>query len=259
MKLPIQLLVLLALPQCLWAQSAARVQPISSEEQVIYKHVDASGRVTYANSPIKGGSRVILDTLTVIPSTPSGSLRTPEDQVVLDLSPAVKPLGKANAKASPSAPPVAKAPHPGLPQVATVTTMPSLKAATPTPSAPPLQSVSSPAPSAMEALAQKRREEVRRRVLQSEIETEEQMLSEARAQLAAEQKQTSSIRAMRASLVNTSADASKSANTAETKALVERHFERVRDLQDQISRHERSAEELRQQLQSDASRVAKGT
>ena len=40
----------------------------------IYKHIDENGRVTYANSPIKGGARVDLEPITVIPSTPSGSL-----------------------------------------------------------------------------------------------------------------------------------------------------------------------------------------
>ncbi len=45
-----------------WAQGAA--------SQVIYKHVDGNGRVTYANAPIKGGVKVELEPLTILPSAP---------------------------------------------------------------------------------------------------------------------------------------------------------------------------------------------
>jgi hypothetical protein len=45
----------------------------SGASQVIYKYVDPSGRVTYANSPIKGGVRVELDPLTIMPSAPNPS------------------------------------------------------------------------------------------------------------------------------------------------------------------------------------------
>lgn len=40
----------------------------------IYKMVDASGRVTYTNSPTKGANKVELDPITVIPATPAGML-----------------------------------------------------------------------------------------------------------------------------------------------------------------------------------------
>lgn len=250
MKMPFQLLVLCAIPLAAWSEPSARVQPLSGEEQVIYKHVDATGRVTYSNSPIKGGARVVLDTLTVIPSSPSGSLRMPEEQTELPLpAKSVARAGKANAKTTQGALQTQ--------QVATVTTLPPAKAAA-TPALPVATvTPATTTPTPMEVLAQKRREEVRRRVLQSEIDAEEQMLSEARTQLAMEQKQTGNIRAMRASLA--SSETNKTVPNAETKALVERHFERVRDLQDQISRHERSLDELRQQLQqAESLRVAKG-
>lgn len=273
MKIFFQLLVLLAMSAPAWAQIPARVQPLSGEEQTIYKHVDGAGKVTYSNSPIKGGNRVVLEALTVIPSTPSGSLRLTEDQIQAQAA----EIALQATKALPTRAP--KATGKATPQnVATVTTMPSQKAASafalpPAPMATPI-----PAPSAapttipaqttqtaqtasaapalgMEALAQKRRTEVRRRLLQTELDNEEQMLTEARTQLATEQKQTGTIRAMRAGLA--APDASKPAVAPEARAMVERHFERVRDLQDQIAAHERNVEEFRRQLQAETVRVAK--
>jgi hypothetical protein len=41
---------------------------------VIYKLVDASGRITYTNAPTKGATKVELDPITVIPSSPAGML-----------------------------------------------------------------------------------------------------------------------------------------------------------------------------------------
>lgn len=35
----------------------------------IYKHVDASGRVTYSNVPMKGAARLNLEPLTTVPAT----------------------------------------------------------------------------------------------------------------------------------------------------------------------------------------------
>ncbi len=271
MKIFFQLLLLLALPATAWAQSAARVQPLSGEEQTIYKHVDGAGKVTYSNSPIKGGNRVVLEALTVIPSTPSGSLRMTEDQIQ------AAEIALQPTKALPTR--AAKATGKATPQnVATVTTMPSQKAASafalppapmatpiPAPTAAPItipaqttqtaQTASAAPTLGMEALAQKRRTEVRRRLLQTELDNEEQMLTEARTQLATEQKQTGTIRAMRAGLA--APDASKPAVAPEARAMVERHFERVRDLQDQIATHERNVEEFRRQLQAETVRVAK--
>ena len=65
---------LLLMPAIAFAQPGANAP---RNETVIYKYVDESGRVTYANSPIKGGARIELEPLTVIPSTPSGSLMRP--------------------------------------------------------------------------------------------------------------------------------------------------------------------------------------
>lgn len=50
-------------------------QPIAVPSvPTIYKLVDASGRITYTNSPTKGATKVELDPITVIPSTPAGML-----------------------------------------------------------------------------------------------------------------------------------------------------------------------------------------
>ena len=47
------------------------------QQSTIYKHVDASGRVTYSNKPIKDGVVVELEPITTIPSTPAGVLGQP--------------------------------------------------------------------------------------------------------------------------------------------------------------------------------------
>lgn len=46
----------------------------ASSGAAIYKMVDANGRVTYTNSPVKGANKVELDPITVIPATPAGTL-----------------------------------------------------------------------------------------------------------------------------------------------------------------------------------------
>lgn len=91
------------------------VQPIvtpattnGSAGPVIYKLVDASGRVTYTNAPTKGAAKVELDPITVIPSTPAGMLgggqanTSPASQA--SASPELIPVGIAPSISKPEAP-----------------------------------------------------------------------------------------------------------------------------------------------------------
>lgn len=248
------------MPSLALAQSAS--SPAS--QTVIYKHVDEQGRVTYANSPIKGGARVELEPLTVIPSTPTGSLspaagRTPTATpapVMATVTPpaatkssAATLLSNVPAQNAPvSAAPVAT-PAPAI-QVASVLPLSSMTAA---PKAPAPVSIASAEPTSLETinqLTQQRRDETRKRLLEGELQTEEQMLSAARSKLAEEQKNSSSIRAMRASFSPTAeaATAQKPLISPEMRTEIERHFERVRNLQDQVAMHENHLQGLREQL-----------
>jgi hypothetical protein len=82
---------------------------------VIYKLVDASGRITYTNSPTKGATKVELDPITVIPSSPAGMLGGGQAGAPASASavsgsaqslaaPALIPVGVAATIAKPEAP-----------------------------------------------------------------------------------------------------------------------------------------------------------
>ena len=136
---------------------------------VVYKHIDSQGRVTYANSPIKGGVIVELQPLTIIPSTPGGS------------------LGDAAKAAAIAA--TAK-------QVVELPERVEVPVVSETPTARPTSTSSTQ--QAAQA-AQQRREDVRRRILDGEIETEQQLVDEVKTLLDVEQKRSNALRTMRAS------------------------------------------------------------
>lgn len=265
------------------AVAAPAVAP--ANQNVIYKHVDESGRVTYANSPIKGGVRVELEPLTVIPATPTGSLASATPAPALAApAPATPSPAAANPTlatqaaptmpAAPAANPISTAATP-IPVARVVVPTPKTKAATAAPApavAPTASSITFPAAPAggtsatmlgpspsgfklatvetMNQVSQQRRAEARRKILEGELETEERLLTGARTQLADEQKNSAGMRAKRATFAATAeaVTAQKPLITAEVRAEIERHFERVRNLQDQVAMHESNLQGLREQL-----------
>ena len=232
------------------ANATGSAQSVSN---VIYKHVDENGRVTYANSPIKGGARVDLEPLTVIPSTPSGSLNAANAQVVAPPASAraVVPVVASAVAAVVPAATTAKPPV----QVATVLPVSTSYNQA---QAVPAKQLIAPAPDnnvvasldAMNLLTQQRRAETKKRLLEGELQTEEQLLVSAKSRLGEEQKLSGNIRSMRASFAATSeaVTAQKPLISSETRAEIERHFERVRNLQDQVAMHENHSQTLREQL-----------
>lgn len=245
-------LTLLLMPVPALAQSGLS----ASTQTVIYKHVDEQGRVTYANSPIKGGARVELEPLTIIPSTPTGSLNPNGGRSPAPTIAAAQPAQKAapaTLLSSPTPVPAQAAESIAASaapiQVATVLPVSQVTAA---PKTAPVV-VASADPTSLETmnrLTQQRRDETRKRLLEGEVQTEEQMLAAARNKLAEEQKNSTNIRAMRASFSPTAetATAQKPLIAPETRAEIERHFERVRNLQDQVAMHENHLQGLREQL-----------
>ncbi len=279
----------IALCVCLpMLNTTAATQPTPPGAPTIYKLIDANGKVTYTNSPVKGGKKVELEPITVIPTSPAASLGAapvvanakPPAPVLIPVSPAepviatsptkptvatVTPISKAqlqgNAGAPAIRPPsVAASPAPTLPVVklspnVTVAKVPvaapiatitqPAAAAVAKPTTPVTALLASAAPSA-DAITQKRREELRLRALTNDIAREEKLLTAARGQLSDEKKNSESFRKLRVSLSSKSVTAGQlPAVNAEGKAKVERHFERVRDLQDQVNMHERNLEGLR--------------
>jgi hypothetical protein len=163
------------------------------------------------------------------PETTPVSARASTDDATATPSIKVLPLPTGLASASaPSSPPVAKV-------TTTRATPPSVAAGL-----------------SAAALAKQRRENVRKRILEGEIEAESELLADARDALQREQKKSQAMRALRDVLIANDKSGQprtpESSDNATTRGLVERHFERVRDLQDQVAMHEQNLSELRAQL-----------
>src|SRR5262245_39971493 len=167
-------------------------------QTTIYKHVDESGRVTYSNKPMKGAVVVELEPLTTIPGTPSGSL-APE-------KPAAPEKNVAATQAS--------EPRAGLKPVATVL---------------PLASV--------DPQVQKKRDDGRRKILESELEREEQSLTDARKTLTEEQQNPQLIAAVRSAQQAAEPTA---AEMLEFRKNIDRASGRIRGLQATVAEHEKN-------------------
>src|SRR5215203_5519984 len=118
------------------ASFAAALASPAWAQTTIYKHVDDSGRVTYSNKPMKGAVVIDLEPLTTIPGSPAGNLTQIPTRAAAPAEKVEKAETRAEAKA-----------------VAIVT---------------PLASV--------DPQLQKRRDDGRRKILESELEREEQTL-----------------------------------------------------------------------------------
>ena len=253
--------------------------------QAIYKHTDVQGRITYSNAPIVGGARVELDPITLIPATPSGSLVNPNlpRPVFVPVSAALAAPGAAVNNID-----VAVAVEPAVLKTALVpaplpvplSTSPSATAAspdTPRTAVTPLPvavvrpvavsikrlplPVNAQQPLAMDVLIQQRRDEIKLRMMQNAVNTESKLLADAKAKLAEENVASKGVHAIKASF-HAAARAGRTDKLAlvpvispEERAKVERHFERVRDLQDQISMHEKNLDDLRAVLKVETSAV----
>lgn len=69
----------------------AVVSPLGSAQTTIYKHVDASGRVTYSNKPIQGAIVVALEPLSTVPGFPRASEAPELSTAAAQENPALKP------------------------------------------------------------------------------------------------------------------------------------------------------------------------
>jgi len=198
----------------LWIASVLAIASASAFAQsTIYKHVDANGRVTYSNKPIKDGAVVELEPLTLIPSSPGGSLQ---------------PQGVA------AKPPAAPTPAPASadikPAVALVTAMPSASAA----SFPKI-----------DTSVQRKRDEERRRILQEELKGEEDQLATVRRSLGEEQQNPELVALVRVAQSTAEPTASQQ---AELRNKLDRASGRIRGLQATAAEHEKNIEALKKEL-----------
>jgi len=213
--------------------------------QAIYKHIDETGRVSYSNQPRKGAVAVDLAPLTMMQGVPVAKVEKPKQSVTTEQVTPIAPAVQANSQTitptqsnapigfpTPRVLPVPdSAPHQALAPVMPVR-MPSVAVAGGIDAA---------------TMAKQRRNNVKRRIVEGEIEAEEQLFSETREALSAEQARSPAMRMLRTSLPN---EARPSETTTESRALIERHFARVRDLQDHTTMHEQNLRELREMLVS---------
>jgi Domain of unknown function (DUF4124) len=223
---------------CLQAQAAP----------TIYKHVDESGRITYSNAPIKGAEKVELQPITVLPAAAPATARvataggvarvTSLPRAAKAITVSTTPAGAEANTASVEPAPAASA----LPDSRVASSTP-LSTAGLMPSAGPAATLAAP----------QRLDEVQQRNLKASLLGEQESLANAKAQLAEEAKNSDAMRALRASFTAGPDQASiRKIITAEMRAQVERHFERIRDLQDEIAMHENNVAGLRAQLRTEA-------
>lgn len=253
--------------------------------QAIYKHTDVQGRITYSNAPIVGGARVELDPITLIPATPSGSLVNPNlpRPVFVPVSAALAAPGAAvnnidvAVAVEPAVLKTALVPAPLPVPLSTSSSATAASPDTPRTAVTPLPvavvrpvavsikrlplPVNAQQPLAMDVLIQQRRDEIKLRMMQNAVNTESKLLADAKAKLAEENVASKGVHAIKASF-HAAARAGRTDKLAlvpvispEERAKVERHFERVRDLQDQISMHEKNLDDLRAVLKVETSTV----
>jgi len=174
-------------------------------QTTIYKHVDESGRVTYSNKPMKGAVVLDLEPLTTIPSSPTVALQ--RDKAAAS---AEKAAEKSEARAE------------AKPAVAIVM---------------PLASI--------DPQVQKRRDDGRRKILESELQQEEQSLADARKTLLDEQQNPQLIAAVRTAQQAAEPSA---AELLEFRKNIDKASSRIRGLQSTVAEHEKNIEALKKEL-----------
>jgi hypothetical protein len=192
-------------------------------QTTIYKHVDEQGRVTYSNVPIKGAAILELDPLTTMPLAVGDRAAAP---VAAD-----KPAGAATAEKSvPANAPEGsmgageKAQKPQRTALVTATSYPNVDSAT-----------------------QRKRDDVRRRILEEELRQEEKLLAEVRGQLSQEQQNPTLIQAVR--LAQETAQPTP-AQQLELRQSVDKASSKIRTLQQSAGQHEKNLVAIRKELSS---------
>ena len=175
-------------------------------QSTIYKLVDESGRVTYSNRPMKGATVLELEPLTVFQAAPAAVATQPKPVAVVEKADAPRPEAK--------------------PAVANVTS-------------------ASPTLAAVDPQMQKRRDSDRRRILEDELQKEEQSLGDLRNALVQEQQNPTLIAAVR--MAQQASDPTPS-QLVEFRTNIDKASGRIRGLQATVAEHEKNIEALKKEL-----------
>lgn len=186
-------------------------------QTTIYKHVDEQGRVTYSNVPIKGAAILELDPIMTLPGLPG-------DRAAAEKTSATGAVEKAVAANAPEAapPPAEKAQKPQRTALVTATAYPNVDSAT-----------------------QRKRDDVRRRILEEELRQEEKLLAEVRGQLREEQQNPTLVQAVR--LAQETAQPTPT-QQLEMRRSVEKASTKIRTLQQSAGQHEKNLDAIRKEI-----------
>jgi hypothetical protein len=176
-------------------------------QSTIYKHVDESGRITYTNKPMKGATVLELDPITIFPGAPAPAALRPAVATLQVEGPRVKELPLPDMRAA-------------------------MGAATPT-----LASV--------EPQVQRKRDNDRRRILEDELQREEQSLGGVRGAITQEQMNPVLVAAVRAA--QQASDPTPS-QMVEMRNNIDKASGRIRGLQATVAEHEKNIEALKKEL-----------
>lgn len=213
-----------------WMLGLAMVlSPVAMAQTTIYKHVDANGRITYSNKPMKDATVVELEPLTTIPATPMGMLQTrPANGAPGSYAPVnnFQPLaasGNTNANAGTTGD--------IRPAVAVMNAKPSNHMAA--------------AYASVDTDTQKKRDEGRRKILEEELGRENAALEEVRKTLLTEQQNPTLVAAVR---MAQAASEPTPAQMLEMRQNLDKVSGRIRGLQSTAAEHEKNIEALKKEL-----------
>ncbi len=255
--------------QSLMASAILLAVSVCAAETVVYKHVDAEGRVTYSNQPIKGGVKIELEPLTIINAAPTSYAQNAAPNT--PNTPNTPQIATQNAPPQSALQPSARASIPAPAPVPVYAAPISVPAAAPavavvTPMAAPL-SASFKQPVPMEAVVQVRRGDAQRGEVQSEvarpaiqqeqIQRVEKLLADTQAALDEEQNHNDEIRALRAlfaSPAEAAAGSTKPVYSPQVKQRLDDHDQRIQQLEDEVAMHEDTLRRMR--ARAEAPRVS---
>jgi len=179
-------------------------------QSTIYKLVDESGRVTYSNKPMKGATVMELEPITIIQSGPAPAAAAPKPVAAVEKVEAAKAESKPESKPERSA-----------------------------------MAITSPTLASVEPQVQKRRDSDRRRILEEELQREEQSLEGVRDSILQEQQNPTLVAAVRMAQQATDPTASQ---LVEFRNNIEKASGRIRGLQATVAEHEKNIEALKKEL-----------